>query len=216
MRRARADGLVGASLAASAPPPGYTLAEALDAALLERVYRLRPEAWRARTADFPALDRWTDPFDDEARHFVVLHAGTPAAAARLTVHHRLSEVPGAEVWRDFDPALFPAPIATLSRLVVDVRHRGLGLGRLLDQIRVATAIDLGCGCIIAATSAGPHRIGLLEAAGLRNIGVATRQTPGALSALAPPTCLVLDLRPVANKPALTSIAHGHPAKGNLP
>lgn len=168
--------------------------------LLEQVFRLRVEAWKARVSAFPDIEQWRDAFDDAARHFVAMCEGAPIAAARLTIHDKLEDTPDAGAWRDLAGAVFPAPVGVITRLTVHPTGAGLNLSRLLDEVRIAAATDAGCRCIVATTTAGPYRIAQLENAGFRLVGTGVR-APGVLGALPPPACMMLDLRP---PPTLTS------------
>ena len=181
-------------------PAGYDLLVDPGPDLLERFYRLRVDAWRARTAEFPDIAAWSDRFDAVARHFLVLHAGQPVAAARLTIHEDLSDVPDGEVWRDYSSEALSAPLAVFGRLAVDFAHRGNELSRTLDETRIETARNMGCQSIFGSTTAGPIRVKQLCALGFRVLGSATRQGIGPLIDFSPPICLKLELGPAMDRP----------------
>jgi hypothetical protein len=107
-----------------------------DFAQLEAIYRLQAPTWRARVTDFPSIDRWTDAFDDQGEHWAVSDGAMPVAAARLTIHSCLADVPNPEVYSGVLPFDQPAPIAAMARLVVEPRYSGSGLSRMLDVARL--------------------------------------------------------------------------------
>ena len=99
----------------------------LDETLLREIGRLRVAAWETETSRAAEMDIWLDEFDRSARHWVVFCEGMPVAAARLSVHASLAEVPDAESYADVFTQPPPAPIASLNRLVVHPSARGAGL-----------------------------------------------------------------------------------------
>lgn len=144
--------------------------ETRDPAILERVYRLRVEAWRERNSHFPDMEVWTDSFDALGRHWVVMDNGQPVAAARLTVHSVLSEVPNAEIYQPVFPEGLPGPIGVFTRLVVARSHAGLGLSGALDLCRITAARSEGCRYAIGETFAGLPRLDQMRALGFEVVG----------------------------------------------
>ncbi|MCP9493354.1 MAG: GNAT family N-acetyltransferase [Pyrinomonadaceae bacterium MAG19_C2-C3] len=127
--------------------------EISDAATLERIFRLRVEAWQT-VGIAPELfpnGSWQDEYEDEARHWAVFDGERLLAAARLTFHSHLAEVPNAGVFLDLNFDAAP-PLASISRLVVHPAARGLGLSCKFDRVRLQTARDAGCRTILAFTS----------------------------------------------------------------
>lgn len=61
-----------ASTAARDLPPACELVFQPAPDIMEQVFALRVQAWRARTSAFPEMDTWRDDFDDDAYHWVVL------------------------------------------------------------------------------------------------------------------------------------------------
>ena len=155
--------------------------ETRDPAIIRQVYRLRVEAWRARTADFPLIDIWTDEFDVTGRHWVVLDGGVPVAAARLTIHSVLNEAPHAEIYRGLLPDDLPGPIGVLNRLVVARSHAGRGIPRSLDVARINAARRSGCRHLIGETSAGLPRLEQLRSLGFEVLGQAGDYRSGPLT-----------------------------------
>lgn len=142
----------------------------IDDRLLVEIGRLRVRAWSTETAAAEAMGCWVDEFDRAAIHWAVFDEGTLVAAARLTVHQEVTEVPEAESYADVfrDP---PAgPIASLNRLVVDPSTRGLGLSKRLDLVRLQMAEARGCRSAILSTASGPHRVKQLIGWGFEAMG----------------------------------------------
>ena len=72
---------------------------AADTPTLEAIYRLRAAVWR-ETGDVAqaafADGRWSDEHDAASTHWVIRDGEELVAAARLSVHERLADVPEAE------------------------------------------------------------------------------------------------------------------------
>lgn len=161
----------------------WVAVETREPAILDQIYRLRVEAWRARNADFPPMETWTDAFDGTGRHWVVLEEGRPVAAARLTVHARLTEAPSAEIYRGLLPDDLPGPIGVLTRLVVAKSHSGRGLSRLLDLARIDAAKGSKCRYLIGETFAGLPRIAQMRDLGFDVIGRSGLYADGPLASI---------------------------------
>jgi GNAT superfamily N-acetyltransferase len=157
--------------------------ETSDPAILSQIYRLRVEAWQARTSDFPTMDVWTDEFDVAGRHWVVLDGGIPVAAARLTIHSVLSEAPNAEIYRGLLPEDLAGPIGVLTRLFVARSHAGRGITRSLDIARIDAARSCGCQHVIGETFAGLPRLDQMRSLGFEVIGQAGDYRSGPLVAV---------------------------------
>jgi len=138
--------------------------------LIEKIGRLRVRAWATEIPEVVSLGVWLDHFDETARHWVMLREGEPIAAARLTVHQSLDEVPEPEVYVGVFPDPLPTPIASINRLVVDPSARGLGLSRRLDLCRLDAAEACGCRCVVGETPSGERRVKQLESLGFVNAG----------------------------------------------
>jgi hypothetical protein len=164
----------------------WVAVETRDPHILEQVYRLRVAAWRARNPDFPDMEAWTDAFDAVGRHWVVMDADVPVAAARLTVHSQMAEVPSAEIYRGLIADDLPGPIGVLTRLVVAPSHGGRGLSRALDMVRITAAQKSGCRYLIGATLVGLERVQQMSTLGFDLIGKAEPYSQGPLTNLPDP------------------------------
>jgi len=156
-------------------PAGCRLVFQPEPEIMAQVYALRVQAWRARTQAFPAMDEWRDAHDDHGLHWVITARSGDAqqvavAAARMTIHARLAEVPSAEIYDGLLPPDLPGPIASINRLVVSKDYAGQGLSRVLDLARIAFARSKGCHCIIVETFAGIRRHDDLLAQGFVALG----------------------------------------------
>jgi GNAT superfamily N-acetyltransferase len=152
-----------------------------DPADLEEIYTLRVAAWRARVESFPDIGRWTDAEDAHAAHWAVRNGGRIVAAARLSIHDSLAEVPDAEIYDGVFSARLDGPIASLNRLVVAASHRGKGCSEALDRIRICHAQAQGCRHIIGGTYAGMKRIAQLGVLGFEVAGAARPYRSGPLA-----------------------------------
>lgn len=164
-------------MAAHDLPPACELVFQPSPDIMEQVFALRVQAWRARTSAFPEMDTWRDDFDDVAYHWVVLHqdpgqSAVAVAAARMTIHQSLAEVPNAEIYDGLLPPDFPGPIASINRLVVAKAFAGQGLPHVLDTVRMDFARHNGCSAIIGETFAGMRRHDDLLQKGFVALGMA--------------------------------------------
>jgi GNAT superfamily N-acetyltransferase len=145
-----------------------------DAATLAAIYRLRAAVWRetgdVAQAAFPG-GSWSDEHDPAALHWVIRDGEELVAAARLSVHERLADVPESDEYAAAGLAL-EGRIAAPARVVVAAAARRRGLaGRLLDA-QDAAARDAGCA--FAVRQASPAMTRLLERRGWQSAGPARR------------------------------------------
>jgi hypothetical protein len=101
--------------------------------LLEQIGRLRVHAWA--TFDPTVLDItecWLDEFELSARHWVILNDAEPVAAARMSVHQRLDDVPDAEIYVGVFAAPLPAPTRP-DRAQAPSRSKPMGWKRSAPQ-----------------------------------------------------------------------------------
>lgn len=138
--------------------------------LLHAIGRLRVQAWETAAPEAAEMEIWLDEYDRSSRHWVALHEGAPVAAARLSIHANLSEVPDAESYQGVIDNPSATRIASFNRLVVHPSFRRLGLSRRLDLIRLEVAEEMGCEGAILSTATGPHRIRQLVALGFEFLG----------------------------------------------
>ena len=179
----------------------------LDETLLREIGRLRVAAWETETSRAAEMDIWLDEFNRSARHWVVFCEGMPVAAARLSVHASLAEVPDAESYADVFTQPPPAPIASLNRLVVHPSARGAGLSKRLDRIRLDAAEAMGCRSAILSTASGPRRIRQLLGWGFELAGYGPRFEKPPLCYLPAPAVLLCRLpRTNANRRTQSSLA----------
>ncbi len=115
--------------------------------------QFRIRGWRNEKGvdpDFFAQKTWLDDLDQTARHWVVMDVSDIAAAARLSFHGSLMDVPYADMLTPEQSAHFEnKKIASLNRLVVSPEYRGQGLSGQLDRIRIEMARAQGAEVIIA-------------------------------------------------------------------
>ena len=89
------------------------------------------------------------------------------AAARLSLHNSMANIPDAEVYLGKLDDL-PTPIATINRCVVHPDYRKRGLATTLDCVRIGAARDVGCPAVLCSVSDG-RRLSQLLAIGFRAI-----------------------------------------------
>lgn len=167
-------------------PKGCSLVFQPAPEFMEQVYALRVQAWRARTQAFPEIDQWRDDYDVGALHWVIIKQTDDAppvaiAAARMTIHARLAEVPSAEIYDGLRPADLPGPIASINRLVVAKDWAGQGQTQVLDRARIVYARSEGCHCLVGRTSAGVRRHDDLLTQGFVALGQAQPYRDGPLA-----------------------------------
>lgn len=144
------------------------LAEVTGQTILEDIYKLRVTAWREKMAIPSHVGRWKEATDDVARHWAILMGNIPIAAARLSIHSSLTEVPDSECLEGVLASL-PAPICSINRCVVHPDYWGMGFARKLDKVRLDTARQLGCKSIVATVS-DAKRAKTLASYGFRYVG----------------------------------------------
>jgi GNAT superfamily N-acetyltransferase len=162
----------------------------IDEDLLQEIGRLRVEAWRTEVPEAGDMPVWIDEFDPEARHWAIFDHGILVAAARLSLHSHLGEVPDAESYAGLFTAPLPSPIGSLNRLVVHPAARGHGLSKRLDQRRLAAADQAGCRSVILSTASGPRRVAQLQGCGFELIGYGPPFRKPPLCYLPPPAVLL--------------------------
>jgi predicted GNAT family N-acyltransferase len=162
----------------------------LDEDLLEKIGRLRVQAWRSETPGAADMETWLDEFDRSARHWAVFDHGVLVASARLTTHSALAEVPDAESYLGVFQEPPAAPIGSLNRLVVHPSARGQGLSKRLDLVRLEAAEKMGCRSVIVSTASGPHRVNQLIGWGFELIGHGPSFRNPPLCYLPPPVVLL--------------------------
>jgi GNAT superfamily N-acetyltransferase len=111
--------------------------------------RLRYKIWSAEGVEIinPEAGTIADSHDDHAMHWGVFDGARLVAAARLCLHQTLAEAPDGELFAGLE---IPTPIASMNRLVVTKSHRGRGIAKNLDQIRIQQARVLEAQTVIIA------------------------------------------------------------------
>ncbi len=115
------------------------------------MFRIR--GWRNEQGVDPAFfaqKTWLDELDKKAKHWIVTDGAEIVAAARLSFHDGLKDVPYADMLTpEYCRHFKNKRVASLNRLVVAPQTRGQGLSGRLDQIRIETARAEGAAVIIA-------------------------------------------------------------------
>ena len=163
-----------------------------DPPTLEAIYRLRAEVWRATVPVAAAAfagDRWCDDVDGASIHWAIRSGDELVAAARLSVHERLAEVPDAEEYAAVGLRL-EGPIAVPARIVVATRARGHGLTAQLRNAWMDAA--RAAGSRFAVCQAAPEMRRIARGRGWYEAGPAApdERFPGVAFAI-----MVLELAP---------------------
>src|SRR5262249_29401823 len=120
---------------------------------------LRVDVWQAEGVRIPDIELLNDRHDAHALHWGVSIGDRLVASARLCIHSVLGEAPDSALFTCADIHL---PVASMNRLVVLADHRGLGISRTLDQVRINRARQLGAKTIICTPVASRGRNRALE------------------------------------------------------
>ncbi len=169
--------------------------ESVDERLLERLTQLRTEAWKTEVLLPSELHEEIDRFDRQGRHWIITRSNELVAAARLTLHESIEDIPYRE---DFVGVLFsalPASIASFNRLVVAPAVRGRGLARRLHLIRLEAARAAGCGCILGGVISGDARLRSMLKLGFEIVGTGPRIQEPPWNSFPPPTILLHRMNP---------------------
>ena len=142
-----------------AAPPAYPSLSSLrltEVEYPERIFdigKFRIQGWRKEKGvdpDFFAQKTWLDELDRTARHWIVTNGSEIVAAARLSFHDSLLDVPYADMLTPEHRRHFENKrVASLNRLVVSPECRGQGISGQLDRIRIERARSQGAEVIIA-------------------------------------------------------------------
>ena len=120
------------------------------------IQALRRLCWPGIYAAGESLE---DGFDDDAWHWTVRSGPQLIAAARLTTHYNLIQIPDAHLFNHLVSFPLPTPIGYISRLVVHPGARRHGLAGVLDCRRLEACRELSAKSVIAiwTTQSGAHR-----------------------------------------------------------
>lgn len=141
-----------------------------DRVLLDQIGRLRVRAWTDALPARPTTNCWLDGFELASRHWCVFHEGELVAAARMSIHQRIGDLPDAKIYARVLRGSRPGPIVSFNRLVVAPNFRGQGFSDDLDRVRMAAAASVACSSWIANTPTGPWRLMQFRAHGFVPIG----------------------------------------------
>lgn len=134
-------------------PDGFELSAGSFPDLIEDIGRFRIKAWRNENGVDPGFfskDVWIDSLDQNARHWIITKDRIIVAAARMSFHTYVGEVPYADFLLEEHLSLFSkSPIASINRLVVDPLYRGRGFSKILDNERIKAAKQHGSKVMIA-------------------------------------------------------------------
>jgi len=148
-------------------------AEVSGAEMLDEIAALRGAVWQATggaAAEAFPDGRWLDDYDLGAIHWTIRDEdGRLVAAARLTVHPALADVPESKEYTRYGLDL-EGPIAAPARVVVCPSVQGCGLGQRLLDAQDQTARRLGARH--ALRQASPAMLRLLAPRGWRIVGPA--------------------------------------------
>ena len=133
-------------------PSGYEL-RLVGPEHIDEIGILRAYVWSLHSAFSKSLldnsGRFLDKWEVQSYHFAIFlsDSKTIVASARLTIGENPTEVPYAQVLEDAGHK-FSYPLAVISRLVVHPDHRGRGLSKLLDNVRLQCAREKGSKVIV--------------------------------------------------------------------
>lgn len=126
------------------PERGLELSEVLYPERMLDIGKFRIHGWKNEegiSQSFFSREYWIDTLDQRSYHWIISSNDTIIAAARLSLHTSLDDVPYARLLKPEHRVHFENKlIASINRLVVDPSYRGLGLSKLLDQVRIERAL----------------------------------------------------------------------------
>jgi GNAT superfamily N-acetyltransferase len=111
-----------------------------------------------------------DGFDHLAQHWTLEVGAKLVAAARLTIHENLTEVPDAHLFTGLPDIAVAFPLGYITRLVVHPDYRTRGVAMQMDRERITAAKSAGCRSIAAVwnTLSGERRRNRLRSIGFRS------------------------------------------------
>ena len=117
-----------------------SISDARFPALVDLAQRVLLDTWREEEPIVADWLRDNNELLSELRPWlwVVYDNTQPVATARLTIHPDVIDVPTSHLLSGLED-LFPAPIASLNRLAVLPAYQHCGIGRHLDEVRLARA-----------------------------------------------------------------------------
>lgn len=109
-----------------------------------------------------------DELDSRGNHWAAFDGNRIVAAARLTLHHSLEDMPQSDEFSPYDLEI-GLPYAFMSRLVVEKAYRGRGLARRLDGLRLREAALKGAKAVLVLAT--PCRVKTLQKQGVVHFGL---------------------------------------------
>lgn len=162
-------------------PEGYKAVLDPTSDMLQAAIEVRAEAWAHQTGAVIGAETWRDELDNKAYHVLITKAqGRVVASGRLSIHTDLATVPNAATYRFALTDQITPPFGIFGRLTVNYNHRGLGLPKVIDALRIEKAKQLKLRHILAATSV-THRVEMLRASGFQADGPGLPYTEGPLA-----------------------------------
>lgn len=140
--------------------------------LLEEIGKLRFKVWKDEGSinlnQFPN-EIWIDNLDEFAIHYLIKVNNQLVASARLTLHTSFDDNSrDVQLWKNVGKDL-PLPTTDLGRLVVLKEYRGKGFAKLLNEIRINKAREIGAKSIMVTASEG-NKVILCRNFGFEDIG----------------------------------------------
>ena len=126
---------------------GFRFEEIPGTEWVPRTYELRYRVWAREKQLFEAIERLgliRDDHDGHARHWGVFSDySNVVASARLCIHDKQEDVPDGDYY-DFNGVRFPAPVASLNRLVVEISRKTVVLQSPLMSAESRLPMRRGC------------------------------------------------------------------------
>lgn len=134
---------------------GYHVREIQFQEYKEEILRLRQKVWEQTDAEHMKqlfTKGFYDEHDDCAFHWGIFdESHRLIASARLSKHGSLETLPDQHLFTGVNGLHVDFPLGSLNRLVVDKNYQGGGISRLLDEVRLKKAIEIGCEAICSMT-----------------------------------------------------------------
>ena len=172
-------------------PSGFILRPIITEEDIEKSGHLRVVAWNNILPNKMDIDSWLDEFEAAAKHWGIFHNNDLVASARLTIHNSLPDLPDIDTWRALINILPQQRFGLISRLVIHPSYQGLGLSKVLDEIRIEAAEQADCRFIVVATADHQRRLTQLNRIGFFQIGEGG--TISIAESLGPPVLLICPL-----------------------
>ena len=131
-----------------------------DPRTIDAICRFRAAVWirtgLTRAGAFPD-GRWRDRYEEASRHWAIRYGGEIVAAARLSLHERLEEVPEADEYLAAGLRL-EGPAAAPARVVVARPWRRHGLAARLIQAQDRAAAEAGAAFGVTQSAPAMRRV----------------------------------------------------------